>query len=154
MSQTKWMEYALKLAKEAAKQGEIPIGAVIVSNDTLISTGFNRKEALPSPLGHAEMIAIHRAAKKLNTWRLSQCELYTTLEPCVMCAGTIIQARIPKVFIGALDPKGGAAGSSFQILQSDMLNHRCQIHTGLLAEESSHLIKSFFKKLRHRSIHP
>lgn len=143
-----WMKKALKLAQKAEAIGEVPIGALVVKNNQIISAGYNRKEHLLTPLAHAEMIAIHKASQKLQSWRLTGCTLYVTLEPCVMCAGTLWQSRIDLVVFGAFDPKGGALGSLYQIGQDPRLNHRYETIGGVLESECSQVLKSFFKKLR------
>lgn len=144
-----WMEKALLLAKKAEKLGEVPVGAIIVSpRGELIASGFNKKETIPSPLGHAEIIAIHSAASKLGAWRLLDCTLYVTLEPCVMCSGALIQARLKKLVYGTPDPKGGGIHSLYQIGSDIRLNHQLEITEGIKKEECSQLLKDFFKKRR------
>lgn len=143
-----WMRKALQLAIKAGSQGEVPVGAVLIRNGKLVSSARNRREELQSPLGHAEILTLHGAAKKLGTWRLSDCTLYVTLEPCVMCAGGLWQSRIGRVVFGAHDPKGGALGSLYQIHSDQRLNHRYDITTGVLADECAQLLKDFFKDRR------
>ena len=147
-SDQEWMELALKLAKRAASKGDVPVGALIVKDGQLVSTGFNEREVLVTSLGHAECLAIHRANKKLGSWRLEGCTLYVTLEPCLMCAGAIVQARIPKVVYGATDPKAGAVTSLYQILQDPRLNHRAEVYGGVLGAECGKVLKDFFKERR------
>lgn len=147
----KFMKEALKEANKAANMGEIPIGAVIVHNGKIISRGFNKKEQRQDPTDHAEITAIKRACKKLASWRLSGCDIYVTLEPCTMCAGAIIHARIDRLFIGATDPKAGAAGSVIDIFNVEELNHKVEVHFGLLEDNCSQILKSFFKALRTRN---
>jgi tRNA(adenine34) deaminase len=145
-----WMEKALQLAIKAGSRGEVPVGAVIIQNGKLLATGRNRREELKTPLGHAEMLALHRAAKKLGTWRLTDCTLYVTLEPCLMCAGGLWQSRIGHVVFGAHDPKGGALGSLYNVHSDERLNHRYEITTGVLAEECAQVLKNFFKERRRK----
>jgi tRNA(adenine34) deaminase len=146
----KWMRVALRMALRAKNHGEVPIGAVVVHNltNTLISWGYNKKEELQSPLAHAEALALHRAAKKLSNWRIEDCTLYVTLEPCLMCAGTILQSRIDRVVYAARDPKGGAVRSLFNVLEDNRLNHWCKVTEGVLEKEASSILKTFFKELR------
>lgn len=144
------MEKALQLAIKAGSRGEVPVGALVVQNGKLIATGRNQREELKTPLGHAEMLALHRAAKKLGTWRLSDCTLYVTLEPCLMCAGTLWQSRIGHVVFGANDPKGGALGSLYQVHSDNRLNHRYEVTTGVMAEECAQVLKDFFKERRKK----
>ncbi len=143
-----WMKKALELAEKAAIAGEVPVGAVLVRDGKLIARARNQREALQSPLGHAELLVLHRASQKLKSWRLTECTLYVTLEPCVMCAGAIVQSRVPRVVYGAKDPKGGAVESLFQILEDKRLNHRCQVEGNIVGELSSQVLKDFFKKRR------
>ena len=143
-----WMSRALVLAKKAAEKGEVPVGALIVKDGKLISMAGNRREAWKTSLGHAELIAIQRASAKLGAWRLSGCTLYVTLEPCVMCAGSLVQSRITRVVYGTSDPKGGAMGSLFQIGQDPRLNHQIEIVGDILREECSEILKTFFKQRR------
>ena len=130
--------------------GEVPIGAVIVRGDEIIAAAHNLVETSKDPTAHAEMLAIRQAAARLGSWRLTGCHMYVTVEPCSMCAGAIVWARIEKLFIGTDDPKGGACGSIFNIPQEKKLNHYTEIETGLLREECSEIMKTFFKKLRDR----
>lgn len=145
-----FMAEALKEAALAAEMGEVPIGAVIVRGDEIIAAAHNLVETSKDPTAHAEMLAIRQAAARLGGWRLTGCHLYVTVEPCSMCAGAIVWARIEKLFIGTDDPKGGACGSIFNIPQEKKLNHYTEIETGLLREECSEIMKTFFKKLRDR----
>ncbi len=144
------MEEALAEAKKAYACGEIPIGAVIEQNGRIVGRGYNQTETLKDPTAHAEMIAIREAAKTLGGWRLLNCNLYVTCEPCSMCTGAMIWARINKVFIGTMDPKGGACGSVFNIAQEKKLNHFIEIETGVMEEECSSIIKNFFRELRNK----
>lgn len=145
-----FMAEALKEAALAAEMGEVPIGAVIVRGDEIIAAAHNLVETSKDPTAHAEMLAIRQAAERLGGWRLTGCHMYVTVEPCSMCAGAIVWARIEKLFIGTDDPKGGACGSIFNIPQEKKLNHYTEIETGLLREECSEIMKTFFKKLRDR----
>lgn len=144
-----YMKIALDLASDAAMQGEVPVGAVIVDcNGKIIGTGTNRRECDQDPIAHAEILAIAQAANHTGFWRLEQTTLYVTLEPCPMCAGAILNARIPRVVYGAADPKAGAVESLYQLLSDDRLNHKCEVISGIQSEESSELLSSFFKMLR------
>lgn len=145
----KYMKEALRLAKKAAALGEVPVGAVIVHNGKVIARGYNRREMDQNGLAHAELTAMLRACKKLDSWRLEDCTLYVTLEPCPMCTGAIINTRIPRVVIGARDPKGGAMGGVTNLLEHPW-NHHPQVEFGLLEEDCSSLLKDFFKELRAR----
>jgi tRNA(adenine34) deaminase len=146
----KWMRRALERAAEAALQGEIPVGAVIVSDGEIIAEAANLKESNGDPLGHAEILAIRKAAEKLGRWRLSGCTLYVTLEPCTMCSGAIIHARLDRVVYAATDPKAGAVRSLYQILSDPRLNHTPEITSGVLEEEAAAQLKTFFRQLRSR----
>lgn len=144
-----WMKKALELAKKAAQRDEVPVGAVLIDSDgQKIAEAFNLREHLQTSLGHAEILAIHRASKKTSSWRLSGATLYVTLEPCLMCAGALIQSRIKKVVFGAFDPKGGALGTLYNVSQDKRLNHQIEVVGGVLAAESAQLLKDFFKKKR------
>ena len=144
----KYMQEALELAKQAAEGGDVPIGCVIVHGDEVIGRGYNRRNQDHSVLAHAELLAIGEATEKLSDWRIEECTLYVTLEPCQMCAGAIIQARIPRVVIGSMNPKAGCAGSIFNLLEEERFNHQAEVVRGVLAEESSRLLKNFFARLR------
>ncbi len=144
------MKEALRQARAALKKGEVPVGAVIAHKGEVVSRGYNRKESDKDPSAHAEMIAIRRAAKRLKTWRLSDATLYVTLEPCAMCMGAIIQARIPRLVFGTFDPKAGACGSVFDLSADKRLNHRVKVSSGVLEDEAMALLKDFFKGLRGR----
>jgi tRNA(adenine34) deaminase len=143
-----FMKKALEQACNALELDVVPVGAVIVRGDQIISTGHNLKETSKDPTAHAEILALRRASEVLGGWRLIDCDMYVTLEPCAMCCGAIIQARIRKLYIGTMDPKGGAAGSKLNLLNDFGLNHKCEIETGLLEEECSQILKSFFKLKR------
>ena len=144
----KYMKEALKQAKKARLLREVPIGCVIVYQDKIIARGYNRRNTDKTTLGHAEITAIKKASKVLNDWRLEDCTIYITLEPCQMCAGAIVQARIPRVVIGSMNPKAGCAGSVLNILQMEQFNHRCEVTRGVLEETCSDMLTSFFKELR------
>ena len=148
MTDIEYMKEALKEAKKASDIGEIPIGAIIVQNGKIISRGYNKKELKQDPTDHAEITAIKKACKRLASWRLNGCDMYVTLEPCSMCAGAIIQARIDRLFIGTKDPKAGAAGSVIDIFGVDSFNHKTVVHYGLLEDNCSQILKDFFKVLR------
>ena len=145
-----WMGHALKLAQQAGEQGEVPVGALLVSGDRRIAEAFNLRETRGSPIAHAEMLVLQAASEKIGNWRFVDTTLYVTLEPCPMCAGAIVLARIPRVVYAATDPKSGAAGTLYNILQDERLNHRVELVSGVLAEESSALLKSFFQQRRQK----
>lgn len=146
----KYMKEAMRLAKKAAALGEVPIGCVIVQEDKIIGRGYNRRNTDKSTLSHAEIAAIKKASKALADWRLENCTLYVTLEPCQMCAGAIVQARIPEVIIGCMNPKAGCAGSVYNMLEEPAFNHQVRVFRGVLEEECSLMLKNFFKGLRQR----
>ena len=146
----KYMKEALKQAKKAAVIDEVPIGCVIVHEGKIIARGYNRRNKEGSTLAHAEIIAIKKASRKLNDWRLEECTMYVTLEPCPMCAGAIVQARIPKVVIGAMNPKAGCAGSILDMFQVREFNHQVENVSGVLEEECSNIMTKFFRELRKR----
>ena len=146
----KYMKQAIKLAKKAWKIEEVPIGCVIVHEGKIIGRGYNRRTTDKNPLAHAELIAIKKARKKMGDWRLEDCTLYVTLEPCQMCSGAIVQARVKKVVVGCMNPKAGCAGSILNLLQVDRFNHQVELETGILEEECSEMMKSFFKELREK----
>ena len=145
-----YMREALKEAMFAGEAGEIPIGAVIVKDGTVVGRGRNCVESTKDPTNHAEMVAIRDACKALGVWRLSGCDMYVTLEPCSMCAGAIVLARISRLYIGTEDPKSGACVSLSSITTDERLNHRVELHVGVLREECSSILKEFFKELRKR----
>ena len=147
------MKLALKEAEVALSEGEIPVGAVIVSGDELIAKAHNQKELLKDPTAHAEIIAITQAAAALGRWRLAGTTLYITLEPCAMCAGAMVQARIPVVVFGAFDEKAGAAGSLMNLLADVRLNHQPEVISGFMAAESHQLLRAFFQNMRGNPIH-
>lgn len=142
------MRLALAEAQAALEENEVPIGAVIVCGERVIGTGHNQRETLKDPTAHAEMIAITQAAASIGDWRLEDCTLYVTLEPCPMCCGAILQARIPVVVYGAADPKAGAVESLFRLLSDNRLNHRCQLVPGVLAAECGRMLTEFFQAQR------
>ena len=142
------MSLALKEASKAEEIDEVPVGAIIVKDGKIISKGFNVRETKMDALGHAEIVSIRKANKKLKSWRLDDCTLYVTIEPCIMCGGAIIQSRIKRVVYGARDFKGGCFGSSINILEADNINHHPEVIGGVLEEECSKLIKDYFKKKR------
>ena len=143
-----FMGKALLLAKKAGKKGEVPIGAIVVKNGKIISKAYNCREKRQNATYHAEIIAISKACKKLRSWRLDDCEMYCTLEPCVMCAGAIVNARIKRVIFGACEPKSGAISSKFHVLSESGLNHVTEYFGEVLQEECSKLLKDFFSNLR------
>lgn len=147
-SDIKYMKEAIKQARKAELLNEVPIGCVIVYKDKIIGRGYNRRNTDKTTLGHAEITAIKQASKKMNDWRLEECTLYVTLEPCQMCAGAIVQARIPRVVIGSMNPKAGCGGSILNILQMPQFNHQCNVTRGILNDECSSLLTTFFRKLR------
>lgn len=144
----RWMRAALELARQAYDEGEVPIGAVIVHDGRIIGEGYNQRESLKDPTAHAEMIAITQAAQSLESWRLLDCTIYITLEPCPMCAGAIVLARIPTVIYGTTDPKAGACHSLFQITDDARLNHRAAVLGGVLQPECKGLLQDFFAAQR------
>lgn len=143
-----WMKKAVELAKKAAAKGEVPIAALVVGPEGLLSFAINTRERQQTPLGHAELLALHKAAQKRKSWRLSDCTLYVTLEPCVMCAGAIQQSRISRVVYGAADPKGGAVDSLYQVLNDSRLNHEVEVEPGILKKDCANLLQDFFKSRR------
>lgn len=146
----KYMRAALREAKKAYALGEVPIGCVLVADDKIIARGYNRRKTDKNTLSHAELTAIKKAGKKTGDWRLEQCTMYVTLEPCQMCAGAIVQARIPKVYIGTMNPKAGCAGSLLNLLQFPAFNHQVEIESGILQEECAAIITGFFKEMRDK----
>lgn len=143
-----FMRRALQVAQVAAEQDEVPVGAIVVHEGKVIATAYNQREQLADPTAHAEMIAITQAASHLNSWRLLDCSLYVTLEPCPMCAGAILQSRIPRVVYGAVDSKAGAVVSLYQLLNDSRLNHRCEVIGGVLAAECGQILTEFFERKR------
>ena len=143
-----FMKQALKEAEKAYKKLEVPVGAVIVKDGTIIARGYNQKETKKDTTKHAEIIAIQKASKKLGSWRLIDCEMYVTLEPCSMCAGAIINSRIKKIYIGTKDEKTGAVGSVLNLLEDYEFNHKVEIESGIMQKECEKILKDFFKELR------
>ena len=146
----KWMRQALTEAKLALKKKEVPVGAVVVYEDRIIGRGHNQVESLKDPTAHAEIIAVGAAAGYLDSWRLSGASLYVTLEPCAMCAGALVLSRVDRLVFGPKDPKTGACGSLFNIVQDPRLNHRVQVVSNVLEEECNRLLQAFFEKLRRK----
>ena len=149
-AEEKYMKAAIREAKKAWALGEVPIGCVIVYQDKIIGRGYNRRMVDKNVLAHAEITAIRKACRKMGDWRLEGCTMYVTLEPCPMCAGAIVQARIPKVWIGSMNPKAGCAGSVLNLLDEKGFNHQVQVEIGLRGEECSQMLKDFFKELRKK----
>ena len=145
------MKEALKQAKKAYALGEVPIGCVIVHEGKIIGRGYNRRNTDKNTLAHAEITAINKASKVIGDWRLEECTLYVTLEPCQMCAGAIVQARIPEVVMGCMNPKAGCAGSILNILEMPQFNHQVKVTRGILEAECSQMLKTFFEELRIRN---
>lgn len=150
MDEERFMKEAIKQARKAAAIEEVPIGCVIVQNDKIIARGYNRRNTQGCTLAHAELIAIRKASRKLQDWRLEDCTLYVTLEPCPMCAGAILQARIPRIVIGTMNPKAGCAGSILNILQNQRFNHQVEQTEGVLQQECQQMMQDFFQTLRRQ----
>lgn len=148
MNDEKWMAEALELARQAASEGEVPVGALIVFENEVVGRGYNKREQNQDPAAHAEMEAIAEASKKLSRWRLSGCTAYVTLEPCPMCAGALVNARVDRVVYGASDSKSGALASLMQIGSDERLNHQFDTVSGVLQEDCARVLKDFFKSLR------
>ncbi len=149
-----YMELALQAARDAAAADEVPVGAVIVSGATVVAVERNRREERNDPTAHAELLAIFAASQVLNSWRLERCTLYVTLEPCPMCAGAILQARMPRVVYGARDPKAGAVRSLYSLLEDSRLNHRVEVGEGLLADACGEILSDFFRAKRRSKSPP
>lgn len=143
-----FMQMALEQAQEAFQRGEVPVGAVLIRDGMILATGYNRREEQQDPTAHAELLAIRAASEALGTWRLTETTLYVTLEPCAMCAGAIIQARIPRLVFGTWDPKAGACGSICDLPAETRFNHRVQVEADCLTEECRYLLQTFFQQLR------
>ena len=150
----RWMRLALEQAAAAEALGEVPVGAVVVRGDALVAAGHNLTHTLQDPSAHAEMVAIRRAAQALGEWRLLDCTLYVTLEPCAMCSGAIVLARIPRLVFAAHDPKAGMSGSLANLVQHPRLNHRVQLTTGVLADEAGDMLRVFFRARRRSRVNP
>lgn len=144
----KFMKAAIRQAKKAYALGEVPIGCVIVQNEKIIARGYNRRNTDKNTLSHAEIAAIRKASKKTGDWRLEDCIMYVTLEPCQMCAGAIVQSRMARVVIASMNPKAGCAGSILNLLQMDAFNHQVEVERGILEEECSQMLSGFFRELR------
>jgi tRNA(adenine34) deaminase len=145
-----FMQQALALARDAAALGEVPVGAVAVHDGKVVGTGFNRREVDRNPLAHAELLALDAAAKALGAWRLIGVTLYVTLEPCAMCAGAMVQGRVTRLVFGTSDPKAGAVGSLYNLVEEPRHNHRLQVTGGVLADECREILKDFFGRLRQK----
>lgn len=150
MDHITYMKQAIEEAYKAKELGEVPIGAIIVKDGQVIARAHNLREKIQLSNAHAEMIAITRANEVVESWRLEECTLYVTLEPCPMCAGAIVQSRIPTVVYGAKDPKGGCCGTIYNLLEETKFNHQCEVISGVLEEECGQLLSQFFKKLREK----
>jgi tRNA(adenine34) deaminase len=148
----RYMAVALTEARRAFESDEVPVGAVIVYRNAVIGAGYNRREEMQSPMAHAEMLAIEQASRRLGSWRLSKCCLYVTLEPCIMCVGAILQARLGRLVFGCLDPKGGAVESLYRLCEDTRLNHRLPAEGGVLSERCAKLLEQFFRRLRERKL--
>lgn len=147
---TRYMQYALKEAERAFEEGEVPVGCVIVHEGEIVGKAHNQRETLQDPTAHAEILAITQAASKLGSWRLEDTRMYVTLEPCAMCAGAIILARVAEVHFAAFDPKAGCCGSLMNLLEDTRFNHRPVVHSGLMADECGAILTSFFRDIRQR----
>lgn len=148
VSDEAWMRQALELAERALRTDDVPVGALVVQAGRVIGRGYNQREALNDPTAHAEMLALSAAADYVGSWRLHECTLYVTLEPCVMCAGALVLARLSRLVFGAFDPKGGACGSLYNIPQDPRLNHQVTVTTGVLEEQCANLLRNFFRRRR------
>ena len=152
LKKEKFMKEAIKQAKKAYDKEEIPVGAVIVKDGKIIARGYNKKEEKKDTTQHAEIIAIQKASRKIGAWRLQDCEMYVTLEPCAMCTGALIQARLKRVYIGTMDPKTGACGSVLNLLEDYKFNHKVEVERGILKEECEEILKCFFRDLRKKKL--
>ena len=150
LKKEKFMKEAIKQAKKAYDKEEIPVGAVIVKDGKIIARGYNKKEEKKDTTQHAEIIAIQKASRKIGAWRLQGCEMYVTLEPCAMCTGALIQARMKRVYIGTMDPKTGACGSVLNLLEDYKFNHKVEVETNIMQKECEKILKDFFKYLRSK----
>ena len=144
----KFMKMAIKEAIKARDIDEVPVGCVVVKDNKVIARGYNKREKDQDPTSHAELKTLQKASKKLNSWRLEDCDIYVTLEPCIMCSGAIIQSRIRHIYFGAYDPKGGALGSSINVLEANNINHHPDVTGGVLEEECAIILKDYFRKKR------
>ena len=150
LKKEKFMKEAIKQDKKAYDKEEIPVGAVIVKDGKIIARGYNKKEEKKDTTQHAEIIAIQKASRKIGAWRLQDCEMYVTLEPCAMCTGALIQARLKRVYIGTMDPKTGACGSVLNLLEDYKFNHKVEVETNIMQKECEKILKDFFKYLRSK----
>jgi tRNA(adenine34) deaminase len=150
-SDNEFMREALKEARKAARKGEVPVGAVVVKDGKVVSRGHNLTEKKQSALTHAELMALGKASKKLKSWRLVDCDLYVTLEPCTMCAGAIVLSRVRKLVYGTMDPKAGAVDSTARVMENEKLNHRVKVIRGVLKEECAGVLTDFFKEVRRKA---
>ena len=150
LKKEKFMKEAIKQAKKAYDKEEIPVGAVIVKDGKIIARGYNKKEEKKDTTQHTEIIAIQKASRKIGAWRLQDCEMYVTLEPCAMCTGALIQARLKRVYIGTMDPKTGACGSVLNLLEDYKFNHKVEVETNIMQKECEKILKDFFKYLRSK----
>lgn len=150
LKKEKFMKEAIKQAKKAYDKEEIPVGAVIVKDGKIIARGYNKKEEKKDTTQHAEIIAIQKASRKIGAWRLQDCEMYVTLEPCAMCTGALIQTRLKRVYIGTMDPKTGACGSVLNLLEDYKFNHKVEVETNIMQKECEKILKDFFKYLRSK----
>lgn len=150
LKKEKFMKEAIKQAKKAYDKEEIPVGAVIVKDGKIIARGYNKKEEKKDTTQHAEIIAIQKASRKIGAWRLQDCEMYVTLEPCAMCTGALIQSRLKRVYIGTMDPKTGACGSVLNLLEDYKFNHKVEVETNIMQKECEKILKDFFKYLRSK----
>lgn len=150
LKKEKFMKEAIKQAKKAYDKEEIPVGAVIVKDGKIIARGYNKKEEKKDTTQHAEIIAIQKASRKIGAWRLQDCEMYVTLEPCAMCTGALIQARLKRVYIGTMDAKTGACGSVLNLLEDYKFNHKVEVETNIMQKECEKILKDFFKYLRSK----
>ena len=150
LKKEKFMKEAIKQARKAYDKEEIPVGAVMVKDGKIIARGYNKKEEKKDTTQHAEIIAIQKASRKIGAWRLQDCEMYVTLEPCAMCTGALIQARLKRVYIGTMDPKTGACGSVLNLLEDYKFNHKVEVETNIMQKECEKILKDFFKYLRSK----
>lgn len=148
MTDADYIKIAIDLAKQAAEAGEVPVGALVVKDDEIVAKAYNQRESLASPSAHAEFLAINEAAKKLGRWRLSDCTVYVTLEPCVMCAGLMHQARVKRCVFGAFDEKAGALGTLYNVHSDERLNHNFDVTGGVMADECAKILSDFFEARR------